>query len=101
MDAIDSNTQIIWRMMNAFESDSETDRALEEALTILLNITLGVTGLLAIFFLKASLEKAAEEHYTAANFRDVEITASLGLSEDDLSAIQALRSRKPLCPWPG
>ncbi len=35
MDAIDSNVQILWRMMNAFESGGETDRALAEALTIL------------------------------------------------------------------
>ena len=35
MDAIDSNIQILWRMMNAFESGGETDRTLAEALTIL------------------------------------------------------------------
>lgn len=58
-------------------------------LSILLNITMGVTGLLAIFFLKASLEKAAESHYAATNFRDIEITASLGLSEEDLAVIRA------------
>ena len=35
MDAIDSNVQILWRMMNAFESGGETDSALAEALTLL------------------------------------------------------------------
>ena len=59
-------------------------------LSILLTITLGVTGLLCIFFMGGSLKKAAEEHYEASNFRDVEITASLGLSAEDLNAIQAL-----------
>ena len=59
-------------------------------LSILLTITLGVTGLLCIFFLAASMEKVATKHYESSNFRDIEITASLGLSSEDLEAIRAL-----------
>ena len=49
MDAIDSNVQILWRMMNAFESGGETDSALAEALTLLrtgLNAEIAVMWLL-------------------------------------------------------
>ena len=59
-------------------------------LSILLTITLGVTGLLCIFFMGSSMEKVAVEHYTAANFRDVEITVSLGLAAEDLTALREL-----------
>ena len=59
-------------------------------LSILLTITLGVTGLLCIFFLAVSMEKVAAKHYESSNFRDIEITTSLGLSAEDLEAIRGL-----------
>ena len=62
-------------------------------LSILLTITLGVTGLLCIFFLAVSMEKVAAKHYESSNFRDIEITASLGLSAEDLEAIRAEYTR--------
>ena len=59
-------------------------------LSILLTITLGVTGLLCIFFLGISMEKVATAYYAESHFRDIEITASLGLSEEDLNAVRGL-----------
>lgn len=59
-------------------------------LSILLTITLGVTGLLCIFFLGISMEKVATAYYAGSHFRDIEITASLGLSEEDLNAVRGL-----------
>lgn len=49
----------------------------------------GVTGLLQIWSIMASLQSSVEDYYAATRFRDVEITFSAGLSEDSLTRIDS------------
>lgn len=58
-------------------------------LAILLTITIGFTGLLCIFFMAQSFERGTSEFYGRTNLRDIEIIASSGFSEENLSEISA------------
>ncbi len=57
-------------------------------LSILLTITIGVTGLLCIFFLGSAIEKKASDNYKNSNFRDAEIYSSLGITQEEITELR-------------
>ena len=57
-------------------------------------VCMGVTGLLSIYFLGSSFATYATHYYDEHNFKDLEVTSSLGISEDNLKQIAALEGVK-------